>query len=199
MTNIAVFVSGSGSNLQALIDSCNSGFVPGEIKLVLSSKKNAYALVRAKKAGIESLCLRPADFSGEQEYSEEILRRVKKRNIDIICLAGFLSKLGNNIVNEYRNRILNIHPALLPKFGGKGMYGMRVHREVIKAGEKISGCTVHFVDENYDTGPVIMQKKVPVKKGEKAEELAARVLEEEHRLYPKALKKVIEEKSKKER
>ncbi len=189
MIKIAVLVSGGGTNLQSLIDSCKSRFIPGEIVLVISSRQGAYALERARKENIDTVIIEKKDFKNEEEYSAEILKEVNKKNVDLICLAGFLLKLGANIIKAYKNKIMNIHPALLPSFGGKGMYGIKVHEEVLKSGEKYSGCTVHIVDEEYDHGQIILQKKVPVKKNDTPHMLAERVLKEEHKLYSEAVRK----------
>jgi phosphoribosylglycinamide formyltransferase-1 len=196
LLRIAVLVSGSGTNLQSLIDSCRSGYIPGEIALVISSSPSAYSLERASKENIESIVIQRKNFNSDKEFSEEILKEVRARKTDLICLAGFLKKLGKNIVSAYRNRIMNIHPALLPKFGGQGMYGIRVHEAVLKSGEKYSGCTVHFVDEEYDRGPIILQKKVEVRQDDTPQTLAERILTEEHRLYPEAVKLFAEGKIK---
>lgn len=185
---IAVLVSGSGTNLQSLIDNCESGFIPGKIRIVLSSKGDAYALERARKAQIETLVIERKNFSGDEEYSAVILKEVKARDIDLICLAGFLKKLGVNIVRAYRNKIMNIHPALLPEFGGSGMYGLNVHKAVLSSNNKYTGCTVHFVDEKYDHGQIILQEKIAVLENDTPETLAERVLKLEHKLYPEAVR-----------
>ncbi|MEW6040718.1 MAG: phosphoribosylglycinamide formyltransferase [Elusimicrobiota bacterium] len=178
---IAVFVSGNGSNLQALIESVKKGTIKWKIGLVVSNNKDAYALTRAKKNGIETLALDPMDFN-------RAARELKKRKIKLICLAGFLLKLPPQFVRKFKNKIINIHPALLPAFGGKGMYGLNVHRAVLASGQNVSGCTVHFVDEEYDHGKIILQKKVPVLEGDTPETLAKRVLKHEHKIYPLAVK-----------
>ncbi len=188
---IAVFVSGNGTNLQSLIDRSKSGFIPGKIAFVFSSRPDAFALTRAKNAGIETMFLNRKRYKSNGAYCARILKEVKKRKIDLICLAGFLLKIEGDLLREYRGRILNIHPALLPQFGGKEMYGLRVHRRVLASGAKFSGCTVHFVDKKYDHGEIILQKVVPVKAGDTPETLQARVLKEEHKLYPAAVRKWI--------
>lgn len=188
MIKIAVLVSGGGTNLQSLIDGCKSGFIPGEIVLVVSSKPDAYALERARKENIEASVIEKKLFKNEEEYSAEIQKAVDKKKADLICLAGFLLKLAPNIVRTYKNKILNIHPALLPEFGGPGMYGIRVHETVLKSGQKYSGCTVHLVDEEFDHGPIVLQKRVPVEAGDTPVKLAERVLKEEHELYPAAVR-----------
>ncbi|MFC2091948.1 phosphoribosylglycinamide formyltransferase [Elusimicrobiota bacterium] len=189
MIKIAVLVSGSGTNLQSLIDNCSSGFIPGEIVLVISSKPGVFALARAKKANIESLIIEKKNFHTENEFDRYMLEEIKVRKIDLVCLAGYLHKIGTDIIEEYKNRIMNIHPALLPKYGGKGMYGHHVHEAVLKSGDKDTGCTVHFVDEVYDHGAVILQEKVPVKEGDTPQILAERVLEVEHKLFPEAVRR----------
>ena len=189
MIKIAVLVSGSGTNLQSLIDNCKSGFIPGKICLVISSKGASYALERARKEQIETLVIERKNFTDDEEYSAAILKEVRLRDIDLICLAGFLKKLGVNIVSAYRNKIINIHPALLPKFGGSGMYGLNVHKAVLDSNEKYTGCTVHFVDEEYDHGQIIKQEKIAVLENDTPETLAKRVLKLEHKLYPEAVRK----------
>jgi len=188
MIRIAVLVSGSGTNLQSLIDNCKSGYIPGKIVLVISSNPKAFAIERAKRAKIPVIVLNRKRYKNDWTYSKRILKEVRKKDVDLICLAGFLWKLAPNIIKEYRGRIMNIHPALLPKFGGKGMYGLRVHKAVLKAGEKFSGATVHFVDEKYDHGPIIIQKKLKVRNNETPESLAKRVLKIEHKIYPLAVR-----------
>jgi formyltetrahydrofolate-dependent phosphoribosylglycinamide formyltransferase len=190
LIRIAVLVSGNGSNLQSLIDGCRSGYIPGEIKLVISSKSGAYALQRAIREDISTRSIERFNFINDEEYSAAILHEVKAKNIDLICCAGFLSKLGNNIISEYKNKIINIHPALLPAFGGKSMYGIKVHEEVLKSGAEYSGCTVHFVDEEYDHGPTIDQRRVEVLPGDTPQMLQARILKEEHELYPEVVRKI---------
>ncbi len=197
MKKIAVLVSGNGSNLQSLIDSCSEDYIPGKIALVISSRPGAYALKRAEEASIDTLVLQRGDLS-RSEYSDLILNHLKNKKIDIVCLAGFMQRLGKNLTDFYRGRIINIHPALLPKFGGKGMYGIKVHREVISSGEKVSGCTVHHVDQFYDHGQIIKKKEVPVKKNDTPRSLSERVLESEHQLYPRVLKELILNLEKKE-
>lgn len=190
---IGVLVSGNGSNLQALIDASRTEVLScAEIVLVISNKKEAFALKRAQQANIETLFLDQKLFSSRTDYFQKICEEMKKREVELICLAGFLLKCEPNLIRCFQNRILNIHPALLPKFGGKGMYGMRVHEAVIRSGEKESGCTVHLVDEEYDHGPILLQRKVPVLAGDTAETLAQRVLKEEHLAYPEAVRLWIE-------
>jgi len=191
--NVAVFISGGGTNLQSLIDAASSPEFPARIALVISSSKKAYGITRAENAGIPALILRKKDFNSDSDLSSAILEALKEHSIDVICLAGYLKLVPKEIVRSYRNRILNIHPALLPKFGGKGMYGMRVHQAVLESGERVSGPTVHVVDEIYDNGEILAQREVPVIPGEDPESLQKRVLEQEHRVYPEVLKRICEE------
>jgi phosphoribosylglycinamide formyltransferase-1 len=185
MKKIAVLASGNGSNLQAIIDSTKSGILKNlaEVVLVISNNPSAYALIRAKNENIKAVCLKNSDT--------QILQALKKEQIDLICLAGYMSLISSAIIDDYNFRILNIHPSLLPKFGGKGMYGLRVHEAVIKAGEKKSGATVHFADNNYDTGQIIYQGEAAVLSDDTPQTLAQRILEIEHQIYPLAIKAVI--------
>jgi len=180
--------------MQAIIDSSKNGVLRGlaEVVLVVSNKCGAYALERAVKENIKSVCIERKKFKDDFSYNDAILKELKNSHADIVCLAGYMRIVGTNIINAYHNRVLNIHPALLPKYGGKGMYGHFVHQAVLDGREKQSGATVHFADDNYDTGKMIMQKEVPVFKDDTQESLAKRVLETEHKIYPLAIKKVIE-------
>lgn len=188
---IAVFISGSGSGLQALIDASGAGTLCGEIAWVVSSTNKAFGLERAAAAGIESFVFRARKYESPQAASFDLLARLREHRIDYIALAGYLSLLPAEVVRAYRNRITNIHPALLPKFGGKGMYGHFVHEAVIASGETESGPTVHLVNELYDEGAILEQVRIPVLPEDTPETLAARVLLEEHKLYPKVLDKLI--------
>lgn len=188
---IGVLVSGRGSNLGAIIDACKTGKIPGEVVVVISNRQQAYALERAKIAGIEAMFIDPKEFKNLELYSDRLCAEMQKRNVEIICLAGFLLKLTGKILQVYKNRILNIHPALLPEFGGKGMYGLNVHKAVIASGKKVSGCTVHIVDEEYDHGEIILQRKVAVLPEDTPQTLAERVLKEEHIAYPEAINIII--------
>src|SRR3989339_602797 len=149
---IGVLVSGGGTDLQSIIDACESGQIPGEVAVVISSKKDAFALERAKKHNIQGVFIDRKQCKNINEYSEKILAELKKRNAHLVCLAGFLLKIAPVLIKEYKNRIMNIHPALLPSFGGEGMYGHHVHEAVIASGVKFTGPTVHFVDEEYVRG-----------------------------------------------
>lgn len=189
---LAVLVSGSGSNLQAIIDAIkNSILKEVEIAIVISNKKDALALTRAQTAGIKSIFLNPKDFKNNTDYEKELIDLIKSYNVDLIVLAGYLRILGRNFVNAFLNKIINIHPALLPDFGGKGMYGEKVHEAVIKSGTKESGCTVHFVTSNIDAGPIIAQRKVSVLETDTPKSLAKRVLKEEHKLLIETIRKIL--------
>ena len=189
---IGVLVSGSGSNLQAILDAVRSQMLDeAEVAVVISNKKEAYALERARNAGVDALFINPKEFPSRTDFYSRIIAEFEKKDVGLVCLAGFLLMLEPNIINRYPKRILNIHPALLPKFGGKGMYGHFVHEAVLKSGDKESGCTVHVVDEQFDHAPVLLQRKVPVLAGDTPEALAQRVLKEEHRLYPEAISMYI--------
>jgi len=186
---VAVFASGGGTNLQALLDNFNTHDGVARIVLVVSDRQDAHALERARAAGVEAVVIpvtgRPIDY-----VSRETLVTLESADIDLIALAGYLRLVPPAVVRRYRNRIVNIHPALLPAFGGKGMFGLRVHRAVIESGAMVSGATVHLVDEQYDTGKIVAQWPVPVLPGDTPEALAARVLRVEHLLYPAALEAV---------
>jgi phosphoribosylglycinamide formyltransferase-1 len=191
--SIAILVSGYGSNMLSIINSTNNGLLKNlaKVKLVISSSANAYSVLVAKKHKIKTICLISTKFNNKEDFNNIMLNELIKEKIDIICLAGYIKMLGSNIVNEYRNRILNIHPSLLPKFGGKGMYGNYVHEAVVQSKEDISGATVHLVDENYDTGKIIIQKKILIKKTDSPKDVAKKVLLIEHKIYPQAIKYII--------
>lgn len=184
MFKIAVLVSGSGSNLQSIIDSINSGKLSCEIEMVISDREGAYGLERAKQNNIKSYVVDRKLYKAS--LSDEILKLVKGR-VDLIVLAGFLSILKGEIMEEFKNRIINIHPSLIPSFCGNGMHGINVHRSAIEYGVKFSGCTVHFVDEGTDTGPIILQMVVPVYDDDTPESLQKRILIEEHIALPMAI------------
>ena len=178
MLNIAVLISGGGTNLQAIIDECENKNINGRVKVVISNKVDAYGLQRAKKHNIK----------GVYETDEsKIIEILKENKIDLIVLAGYLKIISPKLVNEYKNKIINIHPSLIPAFCGKGYYGEKVHQSVIDYGVKVSGATVHFVDENADTGPIIMQKAVNVNQDDDAKKLAVRVLKVEHEILTKSI------------
>lgn len=189
MLNIAVFVSGGGTNLQALIDAQDRGEIKnGKITFVLASNENAYALERAKKAGIESTVVNRKAYDTKADYDKAVLEALDGRNIDLIVLAGFLSILGEDLVNEYKNRIINIHPSLIPLFCGDGFYGKKVHTAVLNSGVKVTGATAHFVNEITDGGAIILQKAVPVEQGDNEDILQYRVMRQaEWEILPKAV------------
>jgi phosphoribosylaminoimidazolecarboxamide formyltransferase/IMP cyclohydrolase len=186
MKNIVVFASGGGTNLQALIDAARGGRIDGKIVLVVSNKPGAGALARAAAAGIPTETASPKDFA-PGNYDEHLAALCRNTRADLVCLAGYMLKLGPKMLAAYKDRILNVHPALLPSFGGKGFYGLKVHEAVLQAGAKVSGPTVHFVDENYDRGPIVLQQPVPVLPGDTPEVLASRVNAAELALYPRAV------------
>jgi phosphoribosylglycinamide formyltransferase-1 len=186
----AVFASGGGSNFQALIDRKSAGDLHVEFALLISNNSKAYACERARQNGIPAVHLSEKQFGSFEAYSTRLMELLDEYKVDLIILAGYMKKLPGEIINKYSMKILNIHPALLPAFGGKGMYGKYVHQAVLDYGAKISGVTVHFVDEEYDQGPVILQKTVPVLDNDDAETLAARVLTLEHDSYWRAVEAV---------
>lgn len=185
--NIAVLCSGSGTNLQAIIDSVKSGYIPAKIALVVSDNKDAYALTRAKSAGIETLVLNSKDFKTREEFDKEIIKNLKKRNVELVVLAGFMRLMSPYFIKEYKNRVINIHPALLPSF--KGTHGIK---DALDYGVKVTGPTVHFVDEKLDHGPIILQRAVEVKDADTEETLLGRVHKEEYKIYPEAIKLFVE-------
>jgi phosphoribosylglycinamide formyltransferase-1 len=183
---LVVLVSGGGTNLQAIIDACADGTINADIYGVISSKAGVYALERAKSAGIPSTVIAAADYSNQRDRDLAIIKAVERFGGQAIVLAGYMSILGRDVINRYKT--VNIHPALIPSFCGKGFYGLRVHKAVLEYGAKVSGATVHFVDEGTDTGPIIMQKCVSVLDDDTPESLAARVLEAEHDILVKSIK-----------
>ena len=185
MLNIGVLISGGGTNLQAIIDETKAGGINGTVKIVISNKKNAYGLERARLSGIESV------YETDEDRIIEIL---KENNIDLIVLAGYLKIITPKFVDEFRNKIINIHPSLIPSFCGKGYYGEKVHQGVIDYGAKVTGATVHFVDEGADTGAIIMQEAVNVEQDDDAKSLAKRVLEVEHRILKESIRLFCENK-----
>lgn len=189
MKNISVLVSGGGTNLQAVIDRIEDGTIPdARIALVVSSKEDAYALERAKKHGIRGVWIGKKNYPEETERTRAIVDLLKEEKTDLVILAGYLSILGPEFIASYRDRIINIHPSLIPKYCGMGMYGHHVHEAVLAGGESESGATVHFVDEGVDTGEIILQDRVPVLPDDTPDTLAARVLTVEHRILPEAVR-----------
>ena len=189
MLKIAVCVSGGGTNLQAIIDAIESGAITNtEISVVISNNKNAYALERAKKHGIEAVCVSPKDYESRTLFNTALLATVDAYDVDLVVLAGFLVVIPPEMIARYRNRIINIHPSLIPAFCGTGYYGLKVHEGALERGVKVTGATVHFVDEGTDTGPIILQKAVDVLEGDTPEILQKRVMEQaEWVILPKAI------------
>jgi len=187
--NISVLVSGGGTNLQSIIDHIENGYLDkAKIVQVISGSCGAYALERAKKAGVPGICIDKEQWPEEAARYREILKALREKDTDLIVLAGYMNILDRELIEAYQNRIINIHPALIPKYCGKGYYGKRVHRAVIEGRETESGATVHFVDEGVDTGKIILQEKVAVDPMDTEDTLAARVLAVEHRILPQAIK-----------
>jgi phosphoribosylglycinamide formyltransferase-1 len=185
---IGVLISGGGTNLQSIIDNVKLGNINGEINIVISNKKDAYGLNRAKMAGIETLYINRKNFSNDEEFNMEIIKELKKRNIDLVVLAGYLKVLSKDFICEFRGRIINIHPSLIPSFCGKGCFGEKVHQMVLEYGVKVTGATVHFVDEGTDTGPIILQKAVFIDQNDTINTLKEKVLCVEHEILVEAIK-----------
>lgn len=183
---LGVLVSGRGTNLEAIADACESGRIPARVVVVISNRPDAYALERARSRSIPTRVIDHRKFPDRESFDRAVVEELKRHRVDLVCLAGFMRILSPYFVAQYRNRILNIHPALLPAF--KGLYGERVHEAVILSGAKFSGCTVHFVTEDVDGGPIILQAIVEVSPDDTPETLAQRVLKEEHRIYPEAIR-----------
>lgn len=191
MMKIAVLCSGSGTNLQAIIDNVKSGYIPAEIAFVLSDNKNAFAIERAKSAGIETIVLNPKDYKTREDFDKEVIKRLKKEKVELVVLAGFMRLLSGHFIKEYKDKIMNIHPSLLPSF--KGTHGIK---DALDYGVKVTGPTVHLVDESLDHGPIILQRCVEVRDGDTEETLLERVHKEEHKIYPEAIKLFVEGKLK---
>ena len=189
MLNVVVLVSGGGTNLQAIIDAVENGTITNtKIAGVISNNKNAYALERAKKHGIANCCISPKDYANRATFNQKFLEKMDALNPDLIVLAGFLVVIPPEMIAKYRNRIINIHPSLIPSFCGTGYYGLKVHEKALARGVKVSGATVHFVDEGTDTGPIIAQKAVEIKQGDTPEVLQRRIMEQaEWVIMPKAI------------
>ena len=188
---IAVFISGGGTNLQALIDASKAGKLSAEISLVVSSNSKAFGLTRAENAEIPTFVFREKKYESKSEASQDLLEKLKEHKIDYIALAGYLRLLSSELVSTYNGKIINMHPALLPKYGGQGMYGRHVHEAVLASGDKETGLTFHIVDEAYDHGRIIEQFNLPVLENDTPESLQERVLIKEHEEYPKILGKFI--------
>ena len=188
MKNIAAFVSGGGSNFRAIHKQTLNGNIPGEIVLVVSNNPNCGAITYAEENALSTCIVNNTPYPIPDTRDYTLLQALLKAEVELICLAGYMKMLPQNMVQQYKNKILNIHPALLPDFGGKGFYGMKVHEAVLKSGAEYSGATVHFVDEKYDHGPIIAQRKVKILDTDTVEALAERVLKVEHELYPEVVK-----------
>ena len=180
---IGILASGRGSNFQSIIDSIESGNLSAKIAILITDKSDAYAIERASKHNIETLIIKPSDFSDKNEYYSHIAVELKKRNVGLVVLAGFMRVVGKALIDQFPDRVINIHPALLPSF--PGLHG---HKDAIDYGVRISGCTVHFADEGVDTGPIIMQAAVPAYHDDTEDTLSERILKQEHRIYPYAIK-----------
>ena len=189
MLRMAVLVSGGGTNLQAIIDSIGNGTVTNaEIAVVISNNRSAYALERAKQNGIDAAVVSPKDYASREEFNEALLQKIQSYHVDLVVLAGCLVVIPKIMVEAYPNRIINIHPSLFPSFCGTGYYGLKVHEAALERGVKVTGATVHFVDDGTDTGPIILQKAVEIKNGDTPEILQRRVMEEaEWVIMPKAI------------
>ena len=189
MLKLAVLVSGGGTNLQAVMDAMDAGTITNaQISVVISNNPNAYALERAKNHGIEAVCISPKNFPDRENFNQALLAKIQSYGVDLVVLAGCLVVIPEIMVKAYLNRIINIHPALIPSFCGTGYYGLKVHEGVLARGVKVTGATVHFVDEGTDTGPIILQKAVEVKEGDTPKVLQQRVMEEaEWKILPRAI------------
>lgn len=183
---IAVLASGRGTDLQSLIDAVAAGKLEAEIALVMTDKPNVMALERAEKAGIKNICINRKECADQRDFEEKMVAELRKAQVEFVILAGFMRILSSYFVNEFKHKIVNIHPSLLPSFGGA-----HAHRDVLAYGTKVSGCTIHFVDEGMDSGPIIMQAAVPVLDDDTEETLGARVLKEEHKLFPQAVQLLV--------
>ena len=185
--NVGVLISGRGSNLQAIIDAVQDGRLDARIALVISNKADAYGLERARSAGIETLVLDHKAFPSREAFDQAMVDALRAREVELVCLAGFMRLVSATFVGAFPNRILNIHPALLPSFPG-----LHAQRQALEHGAKISGATVHFVDTNLDAGPIILQAAVPVHDADSEDTLSARILEQEHRIYPEAIQRILD-------
>lgn len=187
MKRLAVMVSGGGTDLQSVIDGVEDGRIPAEIVVVIASKPGIYALERTRKAGIPGIVICKKEYADEEAFFEANLAALRQYGAEGVILAGYLSILGKRMIEAFPNKIINIHPSLIPSFCGKGYYGLKVHKAALEYGVKVSGATVHFVDEGADTGPIIAQRSVPVLPGDTPETLQQRVLEVEHEILPEAV------------
>lgn len=193
MNRISVFASGSGSNFQSIINAVERKEIDAEICGLVTNKEDIKAIERAEKAGIPVAVIKPADYPDSDSFSDSLLKQLKQWNPSLIVLAGYLALIPQPVIAAYENRIINIHPSLLPKYGGPGYYGRHVHQAVLDAGETRSGCSVHYVTGQYDEGEVIRQTEVPVLPGDTPETLAERILSEEHKLLPDVINQLLTE------
>ena len=198
MLRVGVLVSGGGTNLQAILDAVDNGTITNaKIEVVISNNAGAYALERAKNHNVAAECVSPKDFATRDEFNEALLAKIDSYNLDLIVLAGFLVKIPESMIAKYRNKIVNIHPSLIPSFCGVGYYGLKVHEAALARGVKLTGATVHFVDEGMDSGPIILQKAVEVEEGDTPEILQKRVMEQaEWKILPKAIDMIANGKAK---
>ena len=196
MLKVAVLVSGSGTNLQAILDACKDGTITNaKIEVVISNNEGVYALERAEKAGVEAICISPKHYETRDEFHVALLQALKEREIDLVVLAGYLVIIPEIMIDAYENRIINVHPSLIPSFCGTGYYGLKVHEGVLARGNKVTGATVHFVDKGTDTGPIILQKAVCVEDDDTPKSLQLRVMEEaEWKILPKAIDLIANDK-----
>ena len=192
-TRIAIFISGGGSNFISIHQSIIRNEIFGSIDLVVSNKANCNGIKYAKEHNLPTIIINEAMYDKYKEYELDLLTILGDSQIDLILLAGYLKKIPKLIIDQYQRRILNIHPSLLPKFGGEGYYGINVHKEVIKSNEEFSGASIHFVSEKYDEGPIVLQKKIEVVRNETPDSLAQKVLEVEHEIYPFVVKSFCED------
>ena len=191
MKNIVVFSSGSGSNFQSIINAISTGVLDATITGLITDRENIRAIERANNNNIPYSIVSPKNFDSKNEYELKLLKIINFYHATILVLAGYLKKIPSSVIDVFRNRILNIHPSLLPKYGGKGFYGIKVHEAVIQNGELESGCTVHLVNEIYDDGPILGQIKVPINSNDTPSDLAQKILAEEHRLYPQIISEFL--------
>ncbi len=191
MKGLVVFASGSGTNFQSLIDAIVKGELSAKINGLITDKPNIGSIQRATDHDIPYKVIVPSSFEHESDFAEALLEQLKTWNTDLIILAGYLKKIPSKVIEKYENRILNIHPSLLPKYGGKGFYGLNVHKAVIEDQEPVSGCTVHLVNEEFDKGPILAQTEVPVHPDDTPESLGARILKQEHKLFPATIEDYI--------
>jgi len=187
---IAILISGKGrgSNMSAIIKACKGNIINGDVSLVIGINDSSLAMMIANELGVKTCVISPKSFDNEESYQNSIYEVIKSESIDLICLAGYMRLLGQQVLDNYKFRIMNVHAALIPMFSGKGMYGHHIHEAAIRRGVKYSGCTVHFIDENYDTGPIIKQAIVDVLESDTPENLAARILPMEHKTYVECVK-----------